>query len=208
MGEFRDKIITHKVVDIVNDSNIKYLRTKGIKNDSMDPDVYEEQVCGKFVYKFILISFIDRIINNDVGFIFVILIPGIVLLVLEIINLVKETKRRKMERIVRNQLRDIKKIDNSSKEKIEIEKTISIQLEEIKNAKRDFKKMKELDWTVKISLEDIARKIECLKGNGKNTDNYLEDTDVLFNANDIKEEIIKELKIKKKRNRKRRKVKK
>ena len=104
----------------------------------------------------------------------------------------------KLERLVKNQLRDIKRIDNTSKERIEIEKTISIQLEEIKSAKRDFKKMNELDWTVKISLEDIAKKIECLKGNGKHTDNYLGDTDVLFNVTDIKEEIIKELKMKKK----------
>ena len=84
--------------------------------------------------------------------------------------------------------------------KAEWEKEKQIQ-EQIKDAKRDFKKMKELEETVRVPLEDIIRKIEFFKNvdNKDKVDNaLLEKTAVLFDCEDIRSEINKELKIKNK----------
>lgn len=202
-GELEGKVITHEVIDIKYEDGVKILTTKGRANTGIDPEVYEEQVYGKFFYKLILISFISKIVRNELGFVLFIFIPFGILFVLEFINMVKETKRRELEKLVQKQLDELKRINSNSKEAVAIEKTICVQLEEIKNAKRDFKKMKELEKTVKIPLEDIIKNIEKLENqdhnSSKNDLECLEKTTVLFTSNDIKEEISKELKIKKKK---------
>ena len=48
-GEFKGKVITHKVIDIVYNEDTKVLKTKGEANDGIDPDVHESQVYGKLV---------------------------------------------------------------------------------------------------------------------------------------------------------------
>lgn len=200
VGEFKDKVITHEVIEIFYEEDVKVLKTKGRANTVVDYSVYEEQVYGKYVYKFILISFINKIVRNEIGFIFLIFIPLGILLVLEFINIVKETRRRELEKLVKQQLDKLKKLDNDSKEVVAIENTICVHLEQIKDAKRDFKKMNELEYTVRIPLEDIIKKIDKLKPNNLENDNrYLEDTMDLFNSDDIKKEISKELKLKKRR---------
>ena len=77
-----------------------------------------------------------------------------------------------------------------------------VQLEQIKNAKRDFKMMNELENNIRVPLRDIVNKIEFLK----NVDSkrkmdvlLLEDTDILFSSDDIRKEISKELKIRKRK---------
>ena len=202
VGEFKNKVITHEVIDIFYEDDVRVLRTKGRANTGIDPSVYEKQVYGKFVYRFVLISFISKIVRDEFGFILFIFIPFGILFVLEFINMVKETKRKELEKLVKLHLDELKKIDNSSKEAIEIENTMCVQLEQIKDAKRDFKKMNELEHTIRVPLEDIIKKIEFFKNadNKSKTDNLLlEKTMVLFNSDDIRKEISKELKLKEKK---------
>lgn len=209
VGEFKDKNITHEVVDIIYEDDIKYLKTKGRANSSIDPKIREDQIFGKYVYRFILLSFMSKIVRDEFGFILFIFIPFGILFVLEFINMVKETKRRELEKIVRNQLNDLKKINNHSKEVMEIENTVCVQLEQIMDAKRDFKKMNELECTIRLSIDDIDDEIRKLKSNKKRNINAnvkcLEDTVELFSGDDIKKEIMKELKLKNKMSKKKRK---
>lgn len=205
VGEFKNKVITHEVIEIFyekDEKDEKVLKTKGRANTGVDPSVYEEQVYGKFTYRFVLISFISKIVRNELGFILFIFIPFGILFVLEFINMIKETKRRELEKLVQQQLDEIKKIDNDSKEAVEIERTMCVQLEQIRDAKRDFKKMNELEHTVRVPLEDIIRKIEFFK-NASNKDDenelLLENTMVLFDSDDIRKAISKELKLKDKK---------
>lgn len=202
-GELEGKIITHEVIDIFNEDNVRILKTKGRANTGVDPYVYEDQIYGKFVYRFILISFISKIVRDELGFVLFIFIPFGILFVLEFINMVKETKRRELEKLVKKQLDELKKLNNETKDVVSLEETICVQLEEVKNAKRDFKKMKELEHTVKISLNDVIKQIERLK---KKDDDFkednemlLEETKVLFSSDDIRKEVSKELRIKSKK---------
>lgn len=209
VGEFKDKNITHEVVEIIYEDDIKYLKTKGRANTSVDPKVSSSQVFGKFIYRFVLLSFMSKIVRNELGFVLFIFIPFGILFVLEFINMVKETKRRELEKIVKNQLCELKKINNNSKEAMEIENTVCVQLEQIQNAKRDFKKMNELECTIRLSLDDIDDEIKRLKSKKKKSINAnvkcLEDTVELFSGDDIKKEIMKELKLKNKMSKKKKK---
>lgn len=207
-GELKDKIITHEVIEIEKLDTGITLKTKGRANTGIDPSVYEEQVYGKYCYRFILLSFISKIVRNEVGFVLFIFIPFGILFVLEFINMVKETKRRELEKLVKKQLDELKKLNNNSKEVVSIENTICIQLEEIKQAKRDFKKIDALEHTVKISLDDIASEIEEIKKKEKKKKKktvkkeaniLLDETAVLFTSDDIRKEINKELQLQKKK---------
>ena len=202
VGDVKDKVITHKVIDIFYEEDVRVLRTRGINNKIIDPNVYEEQFYGKYLCRLGLISFVNKIISDKIGFILFIVIPLGVLVILEIVNMKKEIKRKELEKLVKCQLDELKKIDNNSKEAIEIENTMCVQLEQIKNAKRDFKMMNELENNIRVPLRDIVKKIEFFK----NVDSkrkmdvlLLEDTDILFSSDDIRKEISKELKIRKRK---------
>ena len=206
-GELKNKIITHEVIDINYVNDVKVLVTKGRANTGVDPYVYPEQIYGKFFYKYTIISFVSKIVRNKFGFVLFIFIPFGILFVLEFINMVKETKRRELEKLVKAQLEELRKINDDSKKADLIDNTICIQLEEIEKAKRDFKKIDELEHTIKLSLNDVNKEIEKLKNQDSDNneivekeynDMILEETRVI-NLDDIKKGISKELRIKRKK---------
>lgn len=94
-GNMSDKIITHRVENIATENNKKIFYTKGLANEIVDPAVYEEQVYGKYVCKFFIISLLSRIVRNPIGFIFLVFIPLVVLIVYETKDIIKEVKTRK-----------------------------------------------------------------------------------------------------------------
>lgn len=209
-GELKNKIITHEVIDINYVNDVKVLVTKGRANTGIDPYVYPEQIYGKFFYKYTIISFVSKIVRNKFGFVLFIFIPFGILFVLEFINMVKETKRRELEKLVKAQLEELRKINDDSKKADLIDNTICIQLEEIEKAKRDFKKIDELEHTIKLSLDDVNKEIEKLKNQDSDNDEIvekeyndmiLEETRVI-NLDDIKKGISKELRIKRKKKQK------
>lgn len=200
-GEFKGKVITHRVIDIVYNEDTKVLKTKGEANDGIDPDVHESQVYGKLVYKFVLISLISKVVRNKIGFVLFVFIPFALIFVLEVINMTKETKRIELEKMVKKQLEELKKLNNKSKTAVSLEETICLQLDEIKKAKRDFKKIDELEYTVKIPFEDVVKEIDKLKNesNKEKEKILLEETKVLYNSDDLTKEINKEIKLKNKK---------
>lgn len=209
-GELKNKIITHEVIDINYVNDVRVLVTKGRANTGVDPYVYPEQIYGKFFYKYTIISFVSKIVRNKFGFVLFIFIPFGILFVLEFINMVKETKRRELEKLVKAQLEELRKINDDSKKADLIDNTICIQLEEIEKAKRDFKKIDELEHTIKLSLDDVNKEIEKLKNQDSDNneivekeynDMILEETRVI-NLDDIKKGISKELRIKRKKKQK------
>lgn len=93
--ELNGKIITHKVVNLIkeNDKNIFY--TQGVNTSTIDPAVYYEQIYGVVQYKFIVLSFIYKIITNTVGFIFFIVLPLGYIFVMELKTIVVERNKAK-----------------------------------------------------------------------------------------------------------------
>lgn len=82
-------IITHQVQEVEMGEDRKYyFHTKGIANNIEDPIVSEEQVLGKVVYRFFLLSFIGRITTSKLLLFCFIAIPIAILIAIEIIKLI------------------------------------------------------------------------------------------------------------------------
>lgn len=94
-SDFAGKIVTHRVIDIETKNGIKYFHTKGIANDTEDPEIIANQVLGKVVLKASILSLISRVVNNPYGFYFVIFVPFGIILVMEVIDIVEEKRSNK-----------------------------------------------------------------------------------------------------------------
>jgi signal peptidase len=92
-GDYANKIITHKIINIDESGGERVFTTMGIANDTADPPVYESQVLGKMVYKVPIIGTLYSFFMTIYGLIAVILI---ILLAFsnEIITLFKLAKEK------------------------------------------------------------------------------------------------------------------
>lgn len=86
-GTYKDKIVTHQVINIEKKDHKLYFHTQGIANPLEDPLVSEDQIYGKVIYKFKILSFLNKILNHPIGFIFLIVLPIAILFLLEALDL-------------------------------------------------------------------------------------------------------------------------
>ena len=93
-GEFKDKIITHEVVKIEEENGEYIFTTKGIANDESDPTISEDQLLGKIVYKSVVLSFLNKIVNNIYTFYFLIFVPITIIIAKNIIQISIENKSK------------------------------------------------------------------------------------------------------------------
>ena len=87
--DFKDKIVTHRVIKIENRDGEYYFTTKGVNNDYSDPVISSDQVYGKVVYKPFVLSFLSGILNTRLGFYLLIFVPVAFLIFLEILDYIK-----------------------------------------------------------------------------------------------------------------------
>lgn len=83
-------LITHRIIDINEEDGM--ITTKGDANDVEDQPITSEQVYGKMTYKFVLISLLTKIIRNKFGFYFLVFIPLVIVMFLEIADFVTQPK--------------------------------------------------------------------------------------------------------------------
>ena len=94
-GDLKGKIVTHEIVGIKLENGKNIFYTKGIQNISEDPAVYEDEILGKYIYKFKLFSLIERIMDTKIGFILIIIIPLGYIYFYEIRDIIKDIKNIK-----------------------------------------------------------------------------------------------------------------
>ena len=96
-GDLADKIITHKVVkDPYEEDGVWHFQTQGIKKGAvLDPEITEEDVIGVVTYKMVVISFLYNVLTNIYGFIFIVAVPMILFMVLQVMNLKNKVKEAK-----------------------------------------------------------------------------------------------------------------
>lgn len=87
--DFKDKIVTHRVIDIENRNGEYYFTTKGVANEYSDPVISSNQVYGKAVYKPVILSFLSGVLNTKLGFYLLIFVPIAFLIFLEILDYIK-----------------------------------------------------------------------------------------------------------------------
>lgn len=94
-GDFVDKIVTHRVIKKIRHGNSYTFVTKGIANDLEDPAIEQDQIYGKVVLKSAVLSLISKVINNEYGFYFIVFVPIVIIVSLEVIDTANERKRLK-----------------------------------------------------------------------------------------------------------------
>jgi len=80
MGKYYDLsglIITHKIVDIDKQDDGYHFITKGIANEIEDPEITEDDIYGKVVYKTVLFSFVGRLMTNVIAYYLIFIIVGV-----------------------------------------------------------------------------------------------------------------------------------
>ncbi len=76
---FKDKVVTHRIIEKNRTNDGKYVFvTQGIANSAPDPEINEDQIYGKVAYKFIILSFISKLIANSSSKFLVFIIPVII----------------------------------------------------------------------------------------------------------------------------------
>ena len=97
-GSFDGKIVTHRVIDIQKDGEDYRITTKGVANTEKDPEITQDQVYGKVVYKVRTLSLIAKLISNIYIFYFIIFIPIAIIIYRQIKNLtIKDEEEEEIE---------------------------------------------------------------------------------------------------------------
>lgn len=94
-GDFKDKIVTHQVIDVRYNKGKYYFTTKGIANDIADPEISQDDIEGKVLSKCHTLSFLSKLVNNLYGFYFLLFVPFVVLLFFEVVDIINERKSLK-----------------------------------------------------------------------------------------------------------------
>ena len=92
-GTFEGKIITHKLIAIDEENGNKIFHTKGIANTIEDPTITREQIYGKIITKLTILSVLTKIIRNQYGFFFIVLVPIVILVFGVILDVVNDKKK-------------------------------------------------------------------------------------------------------------------
>lgn len=87
--EMADKIITHRIIKIKENNEFV---TQGIANAESDPIISGDQILGQVVTKLSFITFFNNIIRNQYGFYFLVFVPLVIIIFLEIIDTVHDIK--------------------------------------------------------------------------------------------------------------------
>ena len=90
-GSFNGKIVTHQIISIDSENGV--FHTKGIANLVEDPVITGDQIYGKVITKLTILSFLSRIVSNQYGFYFAIIIPAVLLIFEVFIDVVESRKK-------------------------------------------------------------------------------------------------------------------
>lgn len=87
-GTFKDKVVTHQVIEKRQDEGTYKFITKGIANTEQDPEITANQIYGKILGKVKTLSYIGKVIQNIYIFYFFIFIPIAIIIYRQIKNIV------------------------------------------------------------------------------------------------------------------------
>lgn len=108
-GDENKTVVTHRIVEVVNDGGRLSFITRGDANDINDFNaVHEEYVFGQVKAYMPYLGFLMDFAKTGAGLVVLIVIPGVLIILLELLNLFREIaalKKRKREALL-EKLRD------------------------------------------------------------------------------------------------------
>jgi signal peptidase len=97
-GTEADKVVTHRVVEVSNGSGALSFRTAGDNNANPDGTaVLAENVVGKVRFHVPLLGYLSSFVTTKLGFILLIMVPGILIISLEVRNIIAELRLMRKE---------------------------------------------------------------------------------------------------------------
>ena len=87
-GTFKDRVVTHQVIEKWQDDGTYKFITKGIANIEQDAEITANQIYGKILGKVKTLSYIGKVIQNIYIFYFFIFIPIAIIIYRQIKNIV------------------------------------------------------------------------------------------------------------------------
>ena len=108
-GGLENKLVTHRIIKIEEESNGRIFTTKGVKNSVEDPSITESQILGKVVGVVPVVTQINHVVKSQLGFFCLIFWPLVLVIVLEILQTITDIK------LENNELQEINKKETTDK---------------------------------------------------------------------------------------------
>lgn len=108
-GGLENKLVTHRIIKIEEESNGRIFTTKGVKNSVEDPSITESQILGKVVGVVPVVTQINHVVKSQLGFFCLIFCPLVLVIVLEILQTITDIK------LENNELQEINKKEINDK---------------------------------------------------------------------------------------------
>jgi len=106
----KNEVVTHRIVEILDEEGRKSIITKGDANSSNDPiPTPFDNIKGRLVFKIPYFGYPIGFARTMPGLIILIIIPGTVIIYSEIQNIAKEIKKRRTSRQARDKKKKGKK---------------------------------------------------------------------------------------------------
>ena len=164
------KLITHSVIEIREEDGKYYFVTQGIANNTADPEISEDQVYGKVIYKSVILSFINKLIRNMYVFYFLIIVPMAIIIARMIVNHIIRKDEERLEKEKEENRKSKEKIEkieekesNGESKKEDAEENNETNVNLIANNKTEEKKIEINDQ----ANEDVKKKKENNKEKNK-----------------------------------------
>ena len=108
-GGLENKLVTHRIIKIEEESNGRIFTTKGVKNSVEDPSITESQILGKVVGVVPVVTQVNHVVKSQLGFFCLIFCPLVLVIVLEILQTITDIK------LENNELQEINKKEINDK---------------------------------------------------------------------------------------------
>ena len=126
-GGYEGLLITHRIIRIEkNEYGGKIFVTKGVNTQMEDPPITDKQILGKVTGIVPVITQINHVVKNQLGFFIFIFVPLVIIIVLEVLETITEIKLEKNE--IKKIEKEIKEEEKEEKEEIKEEKNIDEEI--------------------------------------------------------------------------------
>ena len=99
------KIVTHRIIKVLEENGKKKYVTKGVNSETEDPVITENQIYGKVIGIVPVINTINHMVKHQYGFFFCIFLRLVLVIFLELADTVTEIKREK-KRVEANDIKN------------------------------------------------------------------------------------------------------
>ena len=172
-GGLENKLVTHRIIKIEEDSNGRIFTTKGVKNSVEDPSITESQILGKVVGVVPVVTQINHLVKSQLGFFCLIFCPLVLVIVLEILQTITDIKleNNELQEINKKEINDkVNHIDSNNVDNNEEDKTVIVSNIPENNSVSD-------DLSIPVISSDNVSESEEI-------DNSLKEVNIITNYHD------------------------